>query len=73
LAAAEGGFSHFPRRLADGPDHAEIADRSALGALATLNYHHTKASASKVVGVGEANDSGSDDGDIKFFGILHVS
>ena len=73
LAAAEGRFAKFTGRLADGPDHAEVANRCPLGALSTLNDDDPQARASEVVGVGEADDSGSDDGDIKFFGILHVS
>jgi hypothetical protein len=51
-------------RLADGPDHAEVADRRSLSARMPFADGDPMAVTRGVIGVGEAEDAGADDGDV---------
>ena len=61
--------------LADGPDHAEVADRGPLGLGSALEEDDAVAALGRGKGVGQSDDAGTDYGDIRFevghIAILH--
>lgn len=65
LAAAECGVVHGARRLANGPHHAEVADRRAAGTSVALEELHIPAAARGRPGVSKTNDPRSDHGDAR--------
>jgi hypothetical protein len=54
FAAAHGDRVHLARGLADGPDHAEVADRRAGGRRAPLKQGHTASAPHQYVGMSES-------------------
>src|SRR5262245_33439505 len=61
-------YSHLVHRavsLADRPYQAEIPDRSPAGLQIPLKYTHTLAATRGVISVGQAEDSRTDDGDVR--------
>src|SRR5262245_33697681 len=62
LQAAEGELARWARGLPYRPQHAEIADGSALGSLATLEHDHAAAPAGQMIGVRQPDDPRADDG-----------
>src|SRR5215471_203358 len=66
LPAAQSQLVHCPVRLSDRPDHSKISDRCAQGLRVSFEYHDSLASAGGREGVCESENSGSDDGDVRF-------
>ena len=66
VAGAQGTLVDFARRLADGPDHAEVADGGALRLRGALEEDDAVAAFGGGQGVGQADDAGANDGDVCF-------
>lgn len=71
FAAAHGGLKPMSRRLANGPEHAEVADGSAEGTGVTIKDGDAFALASSDRSVGKADDAGADDDQVKFIVQFH--
>jgi len=64
FAAAQGELEKFAGGLADGPDHAEVADGGSRGSRAALEDDDALPRFGGGPGVGEAENACADDSDV---------
>lgn len=64
-SAAHGPIEHRTRRLPDGPQQAKIGNRGSRGREAPLQYHDFPAFPGCHPGMGETDDSSTDDDNIR--------
>ena len=64
LSGAQGEGEHSTGGLADGPDHAEVADRGGGGVWGFFEDGDGLTGSGGEGGVGQAEDAGADDGDV---------
>ncbi len=67
--ASPGELIERSRRLADRPEHAEIANGGSLCAVMALENHHAQTTPGEVVGVGQPQDASAHHGDV--VGLCH--
>ena len=65
IAAAQRHRVHAAGGLADGSDHADVADGGTRGLWAALEDHHRASAPGQGIGVRETQNTRSDDGDIR--------